>query len=163
LIPEFRIGGEAHAAEVAVQAVPADVIGKGVGVDAATGRWLHSNSFTVYVEDAPPMSMKIEGTSPRPRVNERITPSPPFTSAVERGEGSPDRASGGSIDVLRCTLEPSADLHPSLEKTRMALYRVLPFIPFPTSPGIVPRRPARHASAHHEPVSESERGGNRTT
>jgi hypothetical protein len=66
LIPEFRIGGEAHAAEVAVQAVPADVIGKGVGVDAATGRWLHSSSFTVYVEDAPPMSMKIEGTSPRP-------------------------------------------------------------------------------------------------
>jgi hypothetical protein len=84
-------------------------------------------------------------------VNERI--SPPFTSAVERGEGSPDRASGGSIDVLRCTLEPSADLHPSLEKTRMALYRVLPFIPFPTSPGIVPRRPVRHASAHHRPVS----------
>jgi hypothetical protein len=39
-----------------------------------------------------------------------------------------------------------------LQKMRMALYRILPFIPFPTPPGIVPRRPPRHASAHHGPV-----------
>jgi hypothetical protein len=89
----------------------------------------------------------------------------PLTSIAERADGSQDRAAGDEDGLIPCAAETSFPIHILFKKMRMALYRILPFIPFPRplgKSGALPRANSG-ATLRLRPTGEALRSMSRGT